>query len=96
MSSYDIYIVLVLSLYGISSVVSQEDTGLCTTIYEYCKIHQTSGGQSESCANQKTKPGRVGKTGPRGMPGQKGEPGIVDYNRVNTEISEDITGTIYM
>ncbi|XP_077965537.1 microfibril-associated glycoprotein 4-like [Styela clava] len=91
MSSYDIYIVLVLSLYGISSVVSQEDTGLCTTIYEYCKIHQTSGGQSESCANQKTKPGRVGKTGPRGMPGQKGEPGIVDYNRVNTEISEDIT-----
>ncbi|XP_077965532.1 microfibril-associated glycoprotein 4-like [Styela clava] len=91
MSSYDIFIVLVLLLYSSSSVLSQEDTGLCTTIYEYCKLHQTSGGQSESRANQNTKPGRVGKAGPRGMPGQKGEPGVVDYNRVNTKISVDIS-----
>nr|XP_039257601.1 ryncolin-1-like [Styela clava] len=90
MSSYDIYIVLVLVLYS-RLVVGQEDTGLCTKMYEYCKLQQTSGGQSESCAHQTTKFARVGKTGPRGMPGPKGEPGIVDYNRVNTKISEDIS-----
>nr|XP_039257514.1 ryncolin-1-like [Styela clava] len=90
MSLYNIYIVLVLLLYS-RSVVGQEDIRLCTKMYEYCKLQQTSGGQSEPCADQISEPGRVGKTGPRGMPGQKGEPGVVDYNRVNAKISEDIS-----
>ncbi|XP_077965546.1 uncharacterized protein LOC144411816 [Styela clava] len=88
MSLYDIYIVLVLLLYS-RPVVGQEDIRLCTKLYEYCKLQQTSGGQSEPCADQISEPGRVGKTGPRGMPGQKREPGVVDYNRVNAKISEE-------